>query len=207
MFTHRIVHVTNEKSSTVEFATSFENAVVRAATLNSIDATGMWGYRMYHLLHHRNSPNPYDFRIEVISREPEPIFETPVDEPYFYTVVRNDTDSLSRHSGKIAAQVGHAATKMILDGFAPKKLISKWAGDRGFGVKIVLSASPEDMYQAVELAGEVNVAAGIVYDPSFPVHDGSVLHLIPLDTCAYFFGMKSDTRKILSNFPLMKQPK
>jgi peptidyl-tRNA hydrolase len=189
MFTHRIVENSSTGKKTFEFATSFDNAILRTSALNAC------------------AKDDHFYRAEQL------LVETPVkivseDEPYCYVCVRNDSEHLTRNPGKIAAQVGHAATKLIMDGLAPKELLDAWSDGRGFGVKIVLSVSLAEMYQTVELAKEIpGVVAGIVHDPSFPVHDGSVLHLIPFDTCCYVFGMKSNANKLVGGFPLMKQPK
>ena len=144
-------------------------------------------------------------------------------EPYLYVLARSDLASMN--PGKLAAQACHAANKFWLDSPVRsdkwveeyEKLQAAWAdqGD-GFGVTIVLDVKDEQMIKRVveqiitdtalnDIAGVEDMSvmyAGAVHDPSYPIRDGGVTHLIPLTTCAYAFGRKCDMEHYLGGFSL-----
>ena len=128
-------------------------------------------------------------------------------DPYLYILMRTDLDSLN--PGKAIAQGSHAATMFsgeIHDRFAEStevgdawmQMYQQWqtdpATDRrlGFGVKICLAVNSEvQLRQKVTVARHLPMTlAGIVTDPSYPLRDGRVMHLLPLVTCGYIFGDK-----------------
>lgn len=132
--------------------------------------------------------------------------------PILYVLARNDLDSLN--PGKLAAQVNHAGTKFVYDAFKNDIDDSKTELDimfkswiesaNGFGTCIVLEA-PIDKIEGLDknpLFPPSTTMIGVVKDPSYPVRDGAITHLIPLTTCAYVFGYKEDLSLIFSNFGL-----
>ena len=146
----------------------------------------------------------------------------PFDEVRLYILVRNDLKSLS--PGKAAAQAPQAANHCV---FELRKKISnrlgwmagsphftdhenylhnmlkQWEGDRGFGTCIVLAATPEEIKKIMQQANYVGYHANITHDPSYPLRDGKFMHQIPLDTCAYVFGVKSELEPFLCHLSLM----
>jgi hypothetical protein len=46
------------------------------------------------------------------------------------------------------------------------------------------------------------VVAGWVKDWTYPIRDGDVTHLIPLNTCAFVFGTKADCADVVDVFDL-----
>ena len=127
-----------------------------------------------------------------------------------YILMRNDMESMS--PGKAAAQAAHAANAVknhfmtkIKDKVAIEEF-SFWEGQtsQGFGTTIVLGVTENEMKETIELLSKW-YTAGIVHDPTYPVKDGNVMHLIPVDTCAYLFAPdRTDTllRQVLGKFSL-----
>ena len=61
--------------------------------------------------------------------------------------------------------------------------------DQGFGTVLTLDAGDiGKVREIVDAAFKHGFPAGIVHDPSYPVRDGAVTHLIPLDTCGWVFA-------------------
>lgn len=126
---------------------------------------------------------------------------------YLYILMR--TDLASMNSGKGMAQATHAANQMVYeiqagnDGVA-KAYLDEWqkqTGD-GFGTCIVLGAKIAEIEETVGCAVNDGAIGGIVHDPTYPLRDGEVVHLIPLDTCGYLFGRKDDLSPYLSDLSL-----
>lgn len=139
-----------------------------------------------------------------------------------FVFLRSDLESMS--AGKACAQVAHAASQAAwtvkcrqLDTDLDLAYESWEATARGFGTTIVLDggsletrglASKPWEVEAVTLEKtikDVGLASGIVHDPSYPVRDGGVTHLIPLDTCFWIFGDPDDDPALatfLSNYSL-----
>ena len=147
--------------------------------------------------------------------------------PCLYLLMRNDLDSLN--PGKLAAQACHGsnAVQTIIERMYSskshrekvlKELWSEWAGKRGFGTTIVL----ETPFSTIEIIhkqysfgyDELNwnhddnrpIIFGSIFDPSYPVSDGSTTHLVPLVTGAYVFGDKdmfdvNSITKMLNLYP------
>lgn len=113
-----------------------------------------------------------------------------------YVIVRNDMASMPP-GGKAAAQATHAGNQMVYqidrDNAEQVALLKEWEDQTGFGfgTTITIGASDAQMRKAVENARWMNLHTGIVNDPTYPLLDGKVLHLIPLDTCAYIFGRRA----------------
>lgn len=143
-----------------------------------------------------------------------------------YILMRNDLDSLN--SGKACAQAAHAANvfQSELEGFREsfhkgifgdhvdlndaKNLIetynSWWNQTRGFGTTITLSADHFGLKTTIHNAHRLGFIAGFVNDPTYPVRDGHVTHLVSLVTCGYVFvpDPEAPEAQILKHFPLMR---
>lgn len=107
--------------------------------------------------------------------------------PTLYILMRTDMASLN--PGKAMAQAAHAANlfhatdaRVLSD-----VCMENWWGDRGFGTTIVLGVTGEQLLDVVEGAVMADFAARIVTDPTYPIRDGVVTHVLPLDTCGYVF--------------------
>ena len=152
--------------------------------------------------------------------------DLPQPDPYLYILMRSDLESLN--PGKMVAQGAHAANQFAYamgkvranvarmadqdsDYRAPRHTIelmamfNQWetSTPQGFGVTITLDVTGPILPLVVEAAERMKLPAGVTHDPSYPIRDGSVTHLIPLDTCGYVFGDKPDLRILLSQFELL----
>lgn len=125
-----------------------------------------------------------------------------------YVLMRKDVPDYL--SGKAQAQANHAGTKMVIDGYKKKDkaltaLLDEWEQEGGgFGTCIVLEVDAPTMRQSVSMAELLGIHTGIVHDPSYPLRDGDKLAFLPVDTCAYLFGRKSDCFPVVGKFPLLK---
>lgn len=140
-----------------------------------------------------------------------------VEDVYLYLLMRQDLASLN--PGKAVAQGAHAANQMVAsilfppeaDSRTPEQLkqhrswLSSWEQQTGvgFGATITLGCTEAEMRRAVETALLIRLAAGITHDPTYPLMDGSTLHLIPLDTCAFILAPKIWARVAISDLELM----
>jgi hypothetical protein len=127
--------------------------------------------------------------------------------PVMYILMRTDLGSLN--SGKAMAQAAHASNALeahfettiqsAITSNDPAKrekmetlnaAYHKWKSQtpQGFGTTIVLGAHMSLISLDVRRLREFGYLSGIVHDPTYPITDGSVTHLIPLDTCAYVFA-------------------
>lgn len=125
-----------------------------------------------------------------------------------YVLMRTELQSMN--PGKACAQAAHAANQCVfeareLGGNATAILLAKWEGQsgRGFGTTITLGVNETVMRERISLAKMAGLHAGIVHDPSYPIRDGEVTHLLPLDTCAYVLGTHADVLPILGDLDLM----
>ncbi|RYD66031.1 MAG: hypothetical protein EOP83_06040 [Verrucomicrobiaceae bacterium] len=117
-------------------------------------------------------------------------------------LMRTQNELASMNAGKAVAQGTHAgnmmvkkARKRIKKGDAElKSLLREWeaqSGKQGFGTTLTLEADERAMRKGVARAKTHGIHAGIVHDSTYPIRDGKVMHLIPLDTCGFLFGRKS----------------
>ena len=128
---------------------------------------------------------------------------------YLYCLMRTDIESLN--PGKAVAQGMHAANKMVylarLSGDADLiAMVDAWerqAEGQGFGTTVTLAVDERAMREAVEACALSGLHAAIVHDPTYPLRDGKVTHLIPLDTCAFVFGPKYLAQAALHRLGLM----
>ena len=114
------------------------------------------------------------------------------DYPILYILMRSDMDSLN--PGKGMAQAAHAANMFgqikngpFKTGKHPSKDIEEWFGNRGFGTTIVLDCGDELALKNIINCASISYKAGIVMDETYPIRDGKVTHLLPVNTCGYVF--------------------
>ena len=115
------------------------------------------------------------------------------DDATLYILMRSDMDSMN--AGKGMAQAAHAANHFAAD-------VEHWSVSdnregylawcnqtfQNFGTTIVLIVSGEDQLRYVtDAAREMGFPTGVVTDPTYPVRDGAVTHLLPVATCGYVF--------------------
>lgn len=117
-----------------------------------------------------------------------------------YILMRSDM--VSMNPGKGMAQAAHAANAFIhnVDETMRKFETTVWSEQaafvrhwqrqtpQGFGTTITLEVPSENELRAhIDAAQEFGLFSGIVHDPTYPVRDGKITHLIPVDTCGYIF--------------------
>ena len=109
-------------------------------------------------------------------------------------LMRTDMDSMN--PGKAIAQGAHAAQvftnrmKAKDTAVAYREAYDNWKcqAPQGYGTVITLGVpSLSAMAQAVEHLQSRKVPAELIIDPTYPLKDGSFLHLIPCTTCAFVF--------------------
>lgn len=140
--------------------------------------------------------------------------------PVLYILMRTDLESLN--AGKAMAQAVHAGNALetrceseiqvgMSEGdpsvVALRDAYYAWKNQtsQGFGTTIVLGGSMSLISLDVKRLQGFGYLADVVHDPSYPIRDGSVTHLIPLDTCAYVFAPDKDDpmiRMSLSSYGL-----
>jgi len=136
--------------------------------------------------------------------------------PYFYILMR--TDLASMNAGKAVAQGSHAAHQFQTAMQAHRteqpnsqlsKLYDLWleqgvGKELGFGTAITLGVTDGSLMNAQVMAiQDAGFFASVVHDPTYPLVDGAVVHLLPLDTCAWVFGDKAELAQYLADFSLM----
>ncbi len=124
-----------------------------------------------------------------------------------YILMRTDLDSLN--PGKAMAQANHAFGALknhVRRNLNRQKDYVDWQFQtaQDFGTVIVLGGDGRGIDEALHRAKRLNlpVVAGWVHDPTYPVSDGGVTHLIPLLTCAYVFGTKAECQDVIRGFEL-----
>lgn len=129
--------------------------------------------------------------------------------PCLYILIRNDLASMV--PGKAAAQASHATSVMMRDAkpnqldrnHNQEKLVKAWLNETGYeyGTVIVLAASPDEIEKKLEIARYKKLQSAWVFDPTYPVKDGTYTHAVYLRTCAYIMAWKEDAH-FLSNLGL-----
>ena len=116
-------------------------------------------------------------------------------------------DLVSMNPGKAAAQACHAANVAVkeLNKDGLDHLISAWEGKRGFGTTLTYQRQREGdglvglkwskIQEVLKWSDVVNKpegffsqGRGIVIDPTYPISDGGVDHIVSIETCAWVFG-------------------
>jgi hypothetical protein len=130
-------------------------------------------------------------------------------DPRMYVLMR--TDLASMNSGKGMAHSHHAGMvysndmwKRLQTGEKMPKGLMEWQKqtEQGFGTTLTLDVPDETtMLRLVDVALMAGYTANIVLDPTYPVTDGKVTHLLPVYTCAYVFS-PDGSPWFLSTLPL-----
>lgn len=125
-------------------------------------------------------------------------------EPVLYILMRTDMDSMN--PGKAIAQGSHATSYFMSimegrlhnpeDNLSPVfELYKLWKSQTefDFGTVIVLDAGSEARFNNIlDKADERDLFCATITDPTYPVQDGLVTHLVPVTTCGFVFGDKND---------------
>jgi peptidyl-tRNA hydrolase len=142
-----------------------------------------------------------------------------------YILMRNDMDSMN--CGKAIAQGSHASNAFVkhMEGFIQEwnfkpvrtdqimaniNGFANWEKEtpQGFGTVLVLEAKYNDIKNTIDIMDKLGYVSGIVFDPTYPILDGEVVHHIPLDTCGYVFVPQKETDfvsgSLLGKFQLHK---
>ncbi len=138
-------------------------------------------------------------------------------DPRLYIIMR--TDLASMNPGKGMAQAAHAANAFTAAADArirrerkESETVSSWASayhkwftstGQFFGTTITLAAPDEKtLHDLVTLSVLEGLEAEVIHDPTYPVVDGEIVHLVPLDTCAYVFVPDAANPAHRINLPL-----
>ncbi len=128
----------------------------------------------------------------VVRETPVVKSKTILDDPILYLIMRTDLDSLG--PGKGMAQACHAygaVKKVVRQQLVIKYDFLAWMSqtDQEFGTTIVLGGTVHEIDTLLHKAAQNNeMASGWVHDPTYPVSDGDIIHVLPLDTCGFLFG-------------------
>lgn len=119
-----------------------------------------------------------------------------------YIIVRNDMDSMT--PGRACAQAAHAANACVKCVNNNTRFV-EWENqtNKGFGTTIVLQSDIHGINlirNAISL--DENLRYDIVEDPEYHVQDGEVTHLLPVATCMWIFGRKSQIEPYVSHLEL-----
>lgn len=112
-------------------------------------------------------------------------------DPRLYILMRTDMDSMN--AGKAMAQAAHAANMfqtLCADETRGLEAYNAWFTQtpHGFGTTITLAVpSEKELFAQIQRAKELHLMASVVHDPTYPVRDGKVMHLIPVNTCGFVF--------------------
>ena len=117
------------------------------------------------------------------------------------------TDLASMNPGKAIAQGMHAQAEAeaILAALGGEwtAMWTAWKLQAGhFGTTVTLGGAIDDIHTALVMLGEAGFPCGVVHDPTYPLLDGRVMHLIPLDTCAWTFGSAFRLKPLLVSLSL-----
>lgn len=129
-----------------------------------------------------------------------------------YILMRNDLDSLN--PGKAIAQGAHAANQ-FWSRYGTEEACVSWAEQAdsesgempplfpiGFGTTIVLGMDGSSLIDMIINCEDKGYCSDTVIDPSYPIRDGQVTHLIPLMTCGYVFGDRAELESLLGQLEL-----
>jgi len=135
----------------------------------------------------------------------------PAEEPRLYILMRDDLDSLN--PGKMVAQGVHAGNQfsawMHRQRGCPTEphmlaLALQWAEEgEDFGTTITLGVDGRILPKIIEFAQKAGFPAKVTHDPTYPLKDGSALHVLPLDTCGFIFGGKEALEPLLRHWGLL----
>lgn len=123
-----------------------------------------------------------------------------------YILMRTDMESMN--PGKGMAQASHASNAFVKKSFDVGEDISDWTNqtNQGFGTVIVLDGgSINDIRHTIEILDQNGYICDMLLDPTYPLIDGSVVHLIPVETCAYVYVNEMNeqfAKMVLANYEL-----
>jgi hypothetical protein len=128
-----------------------------------------------------------------------------------YILMRTDLASLN--PGKAVAQGTHATNLFVNQVEELRKgwpdapnveAYTAWASDRGFGTAITLSVTGAELTTIISQAVDCGCISGICTDPTYPLRDGDVTHLLNIDTCGYIFGNREMLIPLVGHLDLMR---
>lgn len=129
--------------------------------------------------------------------------------PYaLYILMRTDLASLN--PGKAMAQANHAygaLKKRVRTHLGMQKEFIGWMDqtDQEFGTTLVLGATEGEIKEVLDRASRFygkTTLSGWIHDPTYPLRDGAVTHLIPLNTCAFLFARREDGQDLTRDLEL-----
>lgn len=129
-----------------------------------------------------------------------------MDDLTLYILMR--TDLASMNPGKAMAQACHAYGALkaaIRSKLHRQNAYVDWMDQtpQEFGTTIVLAGTGDEIAFALRLCRmNRDIVAGWVHDPTYPIRDGEITHLVPLNTCAFIFGSKEDCRTMIASMRL-----
>jgi len=133
-------------------------------------------------------------------------------EDYPVQIILMRSDLASMTPGRGMAQAAHASSVLAaaLPSFTDEmsKAYDKWENTttQGFGTCLVFDAHNEETIKNIvdDVQKELTktVFAAMVNDPTYPIHDGSFIHLASVNTCGVLFGMKSQIDIILQQWTI-----
>jgi 2-hydroxy-3-keto-5-methylthiopentenyl-1-phosphate phosphatase len=132
--------------------------------------------------------------------------ERMLNDPAFYILMRSDLDSMN--PGKAMAQASHAYAalrKAIKSKLNIQRDFIDWMNttEQDFGTTIVLSGTERQIDSALDRINRDRLmCSGWVYDPTYPVRDGKVTHLVPVLTCAFVFGERKEIKFLTQHMEL-----
>lgn len=127
--------------------------------------------------------------------------------PVLYILMRSDMESMN--PGKAMAQAAHAANAFMHEVHGREDDVEGYmdwltSTDQGFGTTITVDIGGEyELTNMVAKAKNEGWMADTILDPTYPVLDGRVTHLIPVVTCGYIF---TPTYPILTFKDVLKLP-
>jgi peptidyl-tRNA hydrolase len=129
--------------------------------------------------------------------------------PKLYIIIRQDL--YDNTPGKMMAQAGHAGSKFAHNCLTSKDKALKeqyalWEAGRGFGTKITLAATQNEMYEATTVFYNMGLASSLIVDDTYPFTNyfGEVFTAKEL-TCMYVFAptdVPQEALDYLRLFPL-----
>ena len=135
-------------------------------------------------------------------------------QPALFILMRNDMDSLN--PGKAMAQASHATNDFMrrMESVLPtqRAIFENWEKEAGtFGTCLVFAGSEQQIrtahasLQAREV-GESRIYSGLTVDPTYPVRDGEITHLVEIMTCGWLFGDRSTISCALRDIGMSLHP-
>lgn len=131
------------------------------------------------------------------------------DKPILYVLMRTDMESMNPGKGMAQSNHAYGAVKHhILKNIALQPIYLNWMDQtrQEFGTTIVLGGAENEIQRSMDwvhrYVDPAKFVTGWVHDPTYPITDGEVTHLIPMNTCVYMFGLKKDIEGAVSDMEL-----